>query len=94
MSKKLAPVLGRAMLKTPGAPGFCVASSTMSLPNMGRLERLNPELSSGPARSCASRLTATSKGMPRSTVRSWRMVDCWLKESTHSTCTRKVVSHV
>ena len=42
MSKREDPVLGRMMSNRPPVPGFCVASSTMSRPNMGRLDLQNP----------------------------------------------------
>ena len=45
MSNREDPVLGRMMSNRPPVPGFCVASSTMSRPNMGRLDLHNP---SGP----------------------------------------------
>ena len=86
MSKKEAPVFGRQILNSPGEPGFWVASSTMSRPKRGRLERLKPEASSELVRSCAKRRWAASKGIPRSRVRSCRMVGWWLRASTHSTC--------
>ena len=45
MSCRPSPVLGRAMEKQLGAPGFCSASSVMCRPNMAARLRRNPDWS-------------------------------------------------